>query len=171
MPEGSNKYYGKYRGTVVNNIDPEQRARVMVQVPDVLGMNLSSWATPCVPLAGTQVGVYVVPPVGAGVWVEFEQGNSDYPIWVGGWWGSAAEVPPLALAATPGVPNILLQTTGQNTIVMSDVPGGMGITIKTRTGAMIVINDTGILLSNGKGATILMSGPSVTINNGAMVIT
>jgi uncharacterized protein involved in type VI secretion and phage assembly len=167
----STTFYGKYRGTVVNNIDPLQMARIQVQVPDVLGPTPSSWAMPCVPLAGIQTGVYVVPPVGAGVWVEFEQGNADYPIWVGGWWGSAAEVPALALAAPPGLPNIVLQTTGQNTILISDMPAGPGITLKTTTGAMIVINDTGILISNGKGATIAMVGPAVTINGGAMVIT
>jgi uncharacterized protein involved in type VI secretion and phage assembly len=171
MIESRNRFYGKYRGTVVNNLDPLQTGRLQVQVPDVLGATPSSWATPCLPLAGVQMGVYVVPPVGAGVWVEFEQGDVDYPIWVGCWWGSVAEVPPLALAAPPGMTNICLQTTGQNTVLLSDVPGGPGITLKTRTGAMLVINDAGILISNGKGATIAMTGPTVTVNAGALVIT
>ena len=87
------QYYGKYRGTVVNNIDPEQRGRLLVTVPDVLGVNLSSWAMPCLPLAGSNMGIYTVPPVGAGVWIEFEQGDPDYPVWVGCFWGTAAEVP------------------------------------------------------------------------------
>lgn len=165
------KYFGKYRGTVVNNIDPLMTGRIQVQVPDVLGLTPSSWAMPCAPMAGIQAGVYVVPPVGAGVWVEFEQGNPDYPIWVGCWWGSAAEVPPLAQAGLPASPNIVLQTTGQNMFVISDLPGGPGITLATRTGAMIVVNDAGILISNGKGATIVMAGPTVTINQGALVIT
>jgi len=117
------------------------------------------------------MGVYAIPSIGAGVWVEFEQGNLDFPIWSGCWWGSAAEVPALALAAPPGLPNLVLQTQGQNTILLSDVPGGPGITLKTLTGAMLVINDAGILISNGKGATIVMAGPTVTINAGAMVIT
>src|SRR3954453_13573302 len=96
------KYFGKYRGTVISNIDPLQTGRLIVQVPDVLGLIPSSWAMPCVPLAGIQMGVYLVPPVGAGVWVEFEQGDPSYPVWVGGFWGSVAEVPALALAAPPG---------------------------------------------------------------------
>ncbi len=78
------KYYGKYRGTVLNNVDPELRGRLMLTVPDVLGAIPSSWAEPCVPLAGPTgppMGVYFVPPIGAGVWVEFEAGNPDYPIW------------------------------------------------------------------------------------------
>ena len=69
---------------------------------------------PCVPFAGQQSGVFVLPQIGAGVWVEFEQGDPDYPIWVGGFWGSAAEVPALALAGLPVSPSIVLQTGNQN---------------------------------------------------------
>lgn len=166
------KRYGKYRGLVLNNVDPLQKARILVQVPDVLGLGTSSWAMPCVPIAGPQMGVYVVPPIGGGVWVEFEGGNTDFPIWTGGFWGSAAEVPVLALApAIPGSPNIVLQTLGQNTLSISDVPGTGGIMLKSTTGAMILVNDVGITISNGKGATIVMAGPTVTINAGALVVT
>src|SRR5688500_12525 len=95
------KYYGKHRGLVLNNIDPMQKARLLVQVPDVLGLGTSSWAMPCVPIAGPQMGVYVVPLIGSGVWVEFEGGDPDYPIWTGGFWGTAAEIPALAFAGIP----------------------------------------------------------------------
>jgi uncharacterized protein involved in type VI secretion and phage assembly len=112
-----------------------------------------------------------VPQVGAGVWVEFEQGDPDYPIWVGGFWGLVAEVPALALAGIPASPNIVLQTTAQNAIVISDLPGPTGgIMLKSTTGAAIIVNDTGIYIQNGKGASILLTGPTVTINNGALVI-
>ena len=168
MPE---KYYGKYRGLVLNNIDPLQKGRLLVQAPDVLGLTTSSWAMPCVPLAGPQMGTYVVPIIGSGVWVEFEGGNPDYPIWTGGFWGSAAEVPALARAGNPTSPNIVLQTTLQNTLVVSDLPGPTGgIMLKSTTGAMIIVNDTGIYIQNGKGASLVMVGPSVTINNGALTI-
>jgi uncharacterized protein involved in type VI secretion and phage assembly len=171
MVEGD-KYYGKYRGLVLNNIDVMQKGRLLVQVPDVLGLGISSWAMPCVPIAGPQMGSFFLPIIGAGVWVEFEGGNRDYPIWTGCFWGSAAEVPALALAGIPASPNIVLQTLGQNTIVVSDVPGPTGgIMLKSLTGATIMVNDTGIIIQNGKGASIIMAGPTTTINNGAMVIT
>ena len=96
----SEKFYGKYRGTVVNNLDPMQLGRIQVMVPDVLGMSVSSWAMPCVPIAGKQQGIFVLPQIGAGVWVEFEQGEPDYPIWVGGFWGVFAEVPSAARFAS-----------------------------------------------------------------------
>ena len=166
------KYYGKYRGTVIMNIDPMQCGRLLVQVPDVLGIGTSSWAQACVPLSGKQMGAWFVPVIGAGVWVEFEKGDPDYPIWSGCSWGSAAETPALALAGLPVSPSIVLQTTGQNTLMISDAPGPAGgILLKTLTGALISINDVGITLSNGKGATLVMDGPAVTINAGALVVT
>lgn len=166
------KFYGKYRGTVLNNIDPMMQGRIMAIVPDVLGVVPSSWCMPCVPIAGMQTGVFVVPTIGAKVWVEFEGGNTDYPIWSGGFWGSAAEVPALALAGIPASPNIVLQTLAQNTMMVSDLPGPTGgIMLKSTTGASIIVNDTGIYIQNGKGASIVMVGPSVTINTGALVIT
>jgi uncharacterized protein involved in type VI secretion and phage assembly len=114
----------------------------------------------------------VLPQIGAGVWVEFEQGDIDYPIWSGCWYGSAAEVPALALGAAPALPNIVLQTGGQTTLMLSDLPGPTGgILLKTLTGAMIAINDVGITITNGKGAAIVMTGPTVTVNGGALTVT
>ncbi len=171
MSESKN-FYGKYRGTVVNNIDPLQRGRIQVMVPDISNIALSSWAIPCLPLAGKQMGTYAVPQIGSGVWIEFEQGNPDYPVWVGGYWGSPAEVPALALAGNPANPSIVFQSTLQNALVISDLPGPTGgVMLKSTTGASIIVNDTGIYIQNGKGASIVMAGPTVTINNGALVIT
>ncbi|MEC4748953.1 phage baseplate assembly protein V [Methylomicrobium sp. Wu6] len=165
-------YYGKYRGTVLNNVDPLQTGRLQVQVPDVAGLVPTSWAMPCFPSSGKQTGAYLLPQIGAGVWVEFEQGDPDYPIWSGCWYGSAAEVPALALAGNPASPSMLLQTGLQNTFVISDLPGPTGgIMLKSTTGASIIVNDTGIYIQNGKGASLIMTGPTVTINNGALVIT
>lgn len=170
-PPVEGRYHGKYRGTVVNNIDPMQIGRIMVIVPDVLNFVPGTWAMPCVPIAGIQMGMFTVPPPGAGVWIEFEQGDSDFPIWVGGFWGSAAEVPASARIVPPGVPGISLYTMLQNGITISDVPGPTGgILIKTATGAMISVSDIGITLSNGKGAVITMTGPTVDINLGALTI-
>ena len=168
------KYYGKYRGTVLQNVDPDQRGRLQLMVPAVQGLIPSSWAEPCVPLAGPTgppMGVYLVPPIGAGVWVEFEQGDPNYPIWSGCRWGSQADVPTLARAGLPTSPSIVLQTLGQNMIVISDLPGPTGgIMLKSTTGAMILVNDIGITITNGKGATIVMTGPTVNINNGALTV-
>jgi uncharacterized protein involved in type VI secretion and phage assembly len=168
-------FLGKFRGTVLNNVDPETRGRLMLSIPDVLGVVPSTWAEPCTPLAGPTgppMGIYMVPPIGAGVWVEFEHGDPNYPIWVGCRWGGPSDIPPLAHAGLPVSPNIVMQTAGQNSFVISDLPGPTGgIMLKSATGASIIVNDTGIYIQNGRGASLIMTGPTVTINNGALVVT
>lgn len=165
------RYYGKYRGTVVNNVDPLQIGRIMAMVPAVAGFSPSSWAMPCAPVTGINSGIFAVPQIGSGVWIEFEQGDPDHPIWVGGFWGSAAEVPVLAHAVPPAVNGITLQTTLKNGIVISDVPGPTGgIQLQTTAGAMISVTDAGIVISNGKGAVISLVGPTVDINVGGLTV-
>jgi uncharacterized protein involved in type VI secretion and phage assembly len=165
------KYYGVYRGTVENNIDPEQIGRIQATVPDAGGLTPSTWITPCFPAAGKSMGTFFVPQIGSGVWVQFEGGDPDRPVYSGCWWGETSELPSLALAGVPGNPNIVIQTMLQNTLVLSDLPGPTGgIMLKSPSGASVIVNDTGIYISNGKGASIVMSGPTVTVNNGALVI-
>jgi hypothetical protein len=166
-------FYGKYRGTVIQNLDPELRGRIQCEVPDVLALVPSSWCEPCAPLAGPTgppMGVYMVPPIGAGVWVEFEQGDPNKPIWSGCRF-APGNVPPLAFAGLPISPNIVLQTAGQNSIVVSDLPGPTGgIMLKSATGATLIVNDTGIYIQNGKGAVMTMLGPVIDFNGGALTV-
>lgn len=165
------KFFGKYRGVVMNNIDPLQTGRLQVQVPDVAGLIPTTWAMPCTPIAGIQNGMFSIPIIGSGVWVEFEQGDPEYPIWVGCFWGSAAEVPALALLTPPVTPAITFQTPLQNGITISDMPGPTGgIVLKTTTGASLIVNDTGIYIQNGKGAMINLVGPTVDINSGGLTV-
>jgi uncharacterized protein involved in type VI secretion and phage assembly len=167
---GATKYFGKYRGTVTQNVDPEQRGRIQATVPDVSNVVPGTWALPCVPVAGNLMGTYLVPRIGAAVWIEYEQGDPDYPIWTGGFW-SSGEVPALALAGNPTSPSIVLQSGQQNSVTLSDVPGPSGgIMLKSAGGASILVNDTSITISNGKGATIVLNGPSVSVNNGALTV-
>lgn len=82
------RHYGKYRGTVTDNQDPRKQARIKASVPEILGDVDSGWALPCAPYSADGSGIYTVPPVGAGVWLEFEAGDVSRPIWVGCWWAS-----------------------------------------------------------------------------------
>jgi len=171
---GSIKYWGKYRGTVLNNVDPMFIGRIQVLVPDVSGIAPTSWAMPCMPYGGINAGMFSVPAPGSGVWVEFEHGDPDYPIWVGTFWGSAAEVPKLSQTAPAPTPAVTLQTPLKNGLVIADALGPMGvggITLQSATGATIAVNDIGITITNGKGATISLTGPTVDINFGALTVT
>jgi len=164
------KYYGKYRGTVINNVDPLQIGRIQALVPDVSGAFPTSWAMPCLPISGINTGVFALPQIGAGVWIEFEQGDPDSPIWVGGYWGITAEIPALAHTVPPGVPGVTVQTTTLNGIVVNDTPGVGGVTVYCRGIPMISVTDVGIVIMNGKGAVLSMLGPVVDINAGALTV-
>lgn len=155
-------FLSKYRGTVENNIDPMQLGRIQVSVPSVLGEGRMSWAMPCVPYAGSGVGFFAIPPVGANVWVEFEGGDLDYPIWSGCFWG-VGEVP-----AMPAIAEMKVLKTDMGTITINDLPGAGGIKIETTTGMKIEINALGIEITNGQGGSIKLTGPQVSINEGAL---
>lgn len=165
------RFYGKYRGTVRSNVDLLKRGRLLVKIDDVLGEFPAFWAEPATPLAGQGSGMYVVPLPNAGVWVEFEQGDPRHPVWTGFWRGSPAEMPAEAAAATPGVPVVVIGTTAANVISLNDTPGGPpgGILIRHGT-AFIAVNDLGIQISNGQGATITLTGTAVDINGGGLTV-
>lgn len=166
------RFYGKYQGTVTDNADPQRRGRVRVTVRAVQGRNETTWAEACLPLSGTvtsSMGVFCVPPKGAPVWVEFEAGDPEYPIWSGCRFSAQSEVPKPALL--PGAPDsrLVLQTPGQSSIVISDVVSE-GISLRSSSGAQITINAAGITISTKGGATIELKGNQVNINGQALEI-
>ena len=164
------KFYGLYRGTVANNVDPMRLGRIMAMVPDVAGTTPMTWALPCAPLAGKQMGVFMVPEVGAHVWMQFEGGNPDRPVWTGGWWGTPADVPPLAVAGTPDDSRIVLQTRHQNAVTITDQPGPSGGIVLQERERRNHHRQRRHPIDNGKGASVALVGPSVNINSGALVI-
>ena len=116
------RFFGKFRGTVVDNLDPEQAGRLLASVPAVSSSPLN-WALPCVPYAGPSVGFHFIPPVGANVWIEFEGGNPNYPIWVGCFW-SPGELP---AEAAEGGPDMKMIATESNTLMLDGTPEVGGI--------------------------------------------
>ena len=161
-------FFGKYRGTVTDINDPLMTGRVRAKVPDVMGDLESGWAMPCAPFGGSGMGFFALPKVGAGVWIEFEHGDPDFPIWSGCWWGSVAEVPPLLLA--PPYKKLIIKTEGGTTVILDDTPGIGGITLETSGGQKIVMNAMGIQIDNGMGGKIELTGPQVSVNSGALEV-
>ena len=148
------QYFGKYRGKVENNVDPLQLGRIQVSVPAVLAEGTLSWAMPCVPYAGPQVGFFAIPPVGANVWVEFEGGDPDYPIWAGCFWGTG-EVP-----AVPAIAEVKVFKTEHINMVLSDVAGAGGFTLETEppavaTSMKMVFDPNGIEVDNSPGNMVM----------------
>ena len=143
------RVWGKYSGTVVNNLDTSHQGRITALVPEVLGAIPTGWARPCIPVAGISAGFYAIPPIGSGVWIEFEAGDVSRPIWTGGYW--AVEEPPTVPPAPPGTPvppttKIWRSDTGLTTafddlkqmITLTDITGQNQITISVLTGTVAI---------------------------------
>lgn len=162
------QFFGKYRGVVSDNRDPMQIGRIRARVPDVMGSEESGWAMPCAPFAGSGMGFFALPPSGAGVWIEFEHGDPDFPIWSGCYWDTVAEVPPILLA--PPYQKVLIKTNGGNSIILDDTPGIGGIILETAAGQKVSLTPLGVEVNNGMGAVIKLTGPQVAVNNGALEV-
>jgi len=162
------KFYGKYRGKVQNNVDPQQQGRLQVSCPAVFGEGTLAWAMPCAPFGGPGVGFFALPPIAANLWVEFEAGDPDYPIWSGCFWG-LGEVP-----ALPAIEQMKVIKTGRITITLSDLPGLGGFTVEVNPPAVatplkLVFDAQGIALSNG-AASVKLTPASVSVNDGALEV-
>jgi uncharacterized protein involved in type VI secretion and phage assembly len=123
---------------------------------------------PCAPFGGNQVGFFALPTVGAGVWIEFEHGNPNYPIWTGCWWGAQTEIPTKLLA--PPYQKLMIITPSGHSITIDDTPGVGGISLETAEGVKVTLSVTALEINDGKGGVIKMTGPQVSVNNGALEV-
>jgi hypothetical protein len=161
------QFFGKYRGNVVNNVDPEELGRVQVSVPSVRGEGSLAWAMPCVPYAGPGVGLFLVPPVGACVWVEFEGGDPDSPIVAGCFW-SEGQVP-----VSPAVPTTRAFVSEGVSLVIEAVAGG-SVTLSisepiTPRDVTLVIDDNGMLIETGD-CKLEIGATEIKLNGDALVV-
>jgi hypothetical protein len=157
-------FYGKFRGVVSDNRDPLMLGRVRAKVQEVFGDKESGWALPSSPYAGKSVGLFLIPPTDAWVWIEFEHGDPDRPIWSGCFW-ALGEVP-----ATPAVFEMKVLKTDAGTITLNELPGIGGVTIETTTGLKIEMTALGIEISNG-AQKISIGLTGVSVNDGALEVT
>ncbi|MFD8716630.1 phage baseplate assembly protein V [Streptomyces sp. NPDC059629] len=162
------RFYGKYRGKVADNADPRQLGRVQVSCPAVLGDGIRVWAMPCVPYAGPGVGLFALPPVGADVWVEFEGGDPDHPIWAGCFWSTGQ------LPVTPALAQKKVFRTDGVTVTVDDLSGSGGLTVVVSPPLVpaelrLALTAAGIELSNGR-SSVKLTPASVSVNDGALEV-
>jgi hypothetical protein len=164
LAEGQrNRYFGKYRGLVTDISDPDQLGRIKATVPAVFGENATSpWAMPCVPFAGPDHGLVLLPVVGDGVWIEFEGGNISHPIWSGCWWSSGQ------MPSPHGETVRLLATTAGRKIVIDD--DADEISIIHPGGGEITITADEITLSLG-ACQIKITATEINLNSGMVKVT
>jgi uncharacterized protein involved in type VI secretion and phage assembly len=157
-----NRYYGKYRAIVTSNEDPEMRGRLMVNVPSLLGETEIGWAMPCLPYGGgSDLGFYMIPKPGDGVWVEFEAGRLSYPIWSGTWW-ARDEAPKGAEDDDPAPARKLIKTSSGHLIQLDDTDGSESITIIDKDGNKVKMDADAIEI-NADTRDVNLTGNNVTI--------
>ena len=154
-------FYGKYRGVVVDNLDPLFLGRILVQVPAVFG-DLLNWCMPCTPFAGEGMGFVAIPPSGANVWVEFEGGDISYPIWVGCFWGEGQMPGVLGETFNPSIKifrsdeTIRIETASALSLVLN--AADQSVSIKDSCGNALVMGHGGISLTSLGNISIKASG-------------
>ena len=173
-PAPRNQFFGKYRGTVVDNVDPEGLGRVLAFVPAFAGSKLN-WALPCVPYAGPEVGFFAIPPIAANVWIEFEGGDPDYPIWTGCFW-EKLEIP-LALELSPEDPSLIkVFRSDFCTLMFNDTPETGGLTIEVMDPAVDVpvtmaFNSLGVEINCGPATVLINPAEGITASMAESVVT
>ncbi len=155
-----NRYYGKYRGFVVDNRDPETRGRLKLRVPSVLGDQDTGWALPCLPFGGMpNQGLFMIPQVNAQVWVEFEEGNVDHPIWVGVFWQQASDTPEEGALEEPTTR--LIRTPSGHVLQFDDKSGEERFRLAHPVGAELTIDAQGTVeVNDGAGAKLTLDSQS-----------
>ncbi len=165
------QYFGKYRGTVSNNIDPKRLGRIQVSVASVLGQGQLSWAMPSVPFAGPSMGFYAIPPIGANVWVEFEEGDSGKPIWSGCFWDELLQSAPIS-SPTDAAQIVVIKTL-LSSITLHQLPGTGSevVTIEALPAFKIEIKQAppSIEITNGAGS-IKIELTKVSINQDGLEV-
>jgi hypothetical protein len=160
------RHWGKYRGVVADNADPSSIGRIKAQVPEVFGDALvTPWATPCAPYTGAGMGLHAIPPVGAGVWIEFEAGDPSRPIWCGGWWGTSdvpadqngsTATPPLKILRSESGLMVALDDDA-HTLTLSDANGSNLLTISVDDGQIKVV----------AASKVIVEAPLIELTQGA----
>ena len=168
------RFYGKYRGVVVDNADPEKLGRLKVRVPSVLGQDVvTGWALPCVPYGGdANQGFLFIPETEAGVWVEFEEGDLEFPVWVGTYWskpGGESELPKPNAAdgseegsVQDPVTSKIIKTKAGHTIQLEDKDGSeMVLIVEATNGNVVTLNADGIKITDANGNELTMDAQGV----------
>lgn len=160
--------YPLMRGEVVANDDPFMLGRVRVRIHCIHGINGYGmkdedlpWAYPCFFNASYDSGSFIVPEVKNTVWVVFEDGDVNKPVYIGGVYGKG--VSSEKAVGNTGDSDVRYQQLGRN-----EVPLGTGnvkdkIIYRSPKGAMVLVREEkgyeSVIIQDQLGQSITLSSP------------
>jgi len=159
-------FFGKYRGVVTNIDDPNNQCRIKARLEDPLQGQETGWALPVAPFAGDGHGMVMLPKVGSGVWIEFEAGQLQNPIWSGGWWASGQRPDPQGEQV-----RVIVSEHGHK-LILDDAQDELRLVHGSSTEASpleIKLTGSDIVLSCGL-CEIKISADNISLNNGQIKI-
>lgn len=173
------KFYGLYRGYVLDNKDPKNQGRIKVAVPGVYGNDVktgepmeSTWALPKFNTAGATWGVEFIPPVKnpdgtpVTVWIEFESGDQKKPVWSGCFLKVDQLVEKLKpIYSDKSVPHggYCIVTPRQNYMFINDNDDGAIYELADRFGNKITMTEEGIVVLDKNGNSITMNSGGISV--------
>lgn len=192
------EYTGRYRAFVRDAADPEKRGRVRCFCPSVMGETDNDttwlgWADASYSFGGpaaADVGTLWVPEVGTPVWVEFQQGQPDFPVVVGaiptGEGTDDSSVPKLGLgtqtasdvgtaktsdsitvpgsSCAPVYPhNRVLKTTSGHILEVDETSGAKRIRVQHPSGTFVEMTNPGDFVKQVVGSLLCWVGSHMKV--------
>lgn len=166
------RYYSVYKGQVSSVDDEQNRGRVLLRVPELFGdRDLANFAEPivCSGKPGADViggknfmGPFNPPKVGDWVWVEFQKGHQDFPLYRDRGWPADDELPDVFDEASEwNMMNPLFLSRFGHQIYVDESSGKAKFVVKMKNGNSFIIDETSgaekIEIKSERGAFIRMT--------------
>jgi len=187
---GAEALHAAHLATVVSIKDPDHLARVQVRLLNYDGatdQDAAIWARVALPFAGDKRGVFMLPDVDDEVLVAFVNGDSRFPVVVGGLWNGATGIPEtldgdrvdlwtitgkagtrIAIEEkSSGQPTILLTTPAGVTAKFTDEGGGK-VEVSIPGGNQITVDASGVSVQTS--AKVSVQASQVEINSGQVTV-
>ena len=165
------RWDAKYRGIVVDNADPDKLGRLRLKVASVTGEDVETdWADACVPYGGSaDQGMLFIPEIGSGVWVEYEEGFADRPVWVGTFWSkpSGESELPQVDGAIPDPPTTkLVKTAKGHMLAFEDKDDQESINLVDGVnGNTVTMDSDGIVITDANDNTVTMTKDGIVVTD------
>ncbi|MFZ3566659.1 phage baseplate assembly protein V [Streptomyces sp. BH097] len=178
----ADQYFGKYSATVEDNRDADKLGILQVSVPTIFPPDELVPARAALPY-----GMFFVPENGTHIWVEFEGGDTAFPLWTGvqhiaGTFApEAAKNPPTVRAFRTPTGHLLVfdDTSGSESVVLTDGAhthtltfDKNGVTLTDGTNKHVIeLTSSAVNIKHGKGvAKVTLEAAAVKAEAGASTL-